>query len=216
MHLKIHVVPLYFLILLFSNTLEADRNSGFNKSADNNEWKLRKDAHGIQVFTREYPDLRVKEYKAVTVCNSGIQEVAAILEDFASYPNWINNCKSLEVIERKNETVVTNYIRIAFPWPLHDRDGIWQVHTIFNNDSIYMNRIISKPKIVPEKKGIVRMQNAHGGWKVEKLEDGRTKISQQFLADPGGDLPAWVVNLFLVDSPHDSFKNLRKLLGEKR
>jgi ribosome-associated toxin RatA of RatAB toxin-antitoxin module len=177
---------------------------------------LKKDANGIKIYTRDYPDSPVKEFLAITSCNSSLETVIAVLEDIAAYPEWFRNCKSVRTLKRPNDSTIANYVEISFPWPLSNRDGIWEATTVINNESTYISEIRSRPELVPEEKGIVRMHLAQGNWKLEKLNNRQTKISQQFIADPAGSIPGWVVNLFLVDGPYDSFMNLLAILGEER
>jgi hypothetical protein len=36
------------------------------------------------------------------------------------------------------------------------------------------------------------------------------EVTYEVHADPGGNLPAWVINMFLVDTPFNDLKNLQK------
>jgi hypothetical protein len=181
-----------------------------------NAWDLKKDANDIQIYTRDYPDSPVKEFLAITICNSSLPDVVTLINNIEGYPKWLRSCKLVEPVKNESNLAQTNYVEISFPWPLSNRDGIWESTTITNTESTYFAEIRSRPELVPEKKGIVRMNNACGYWKIEKLINGQTKITQQFFADPEGNIPGWVVNLFLVDGPYDTFMNLLELLGEKR
>jgi hypothetical protein len=186
------------------------------QAGSESEWDLRKDADGIKIYTRDYPDSPVKEFMAVTACNSELSEVVRIINDIKEYPNWLRSCKSVTPLKSDAGKSFVSYVEITFPWPLSNRDGIWESTVVTDNDWVYYSEIRSRPELVPEKKGIVRMHNACGFWKIEKLKSGQTRITQQFFADPEGNIPGWVVNLFLVDGPYDTFLNLLELLGEPR
>lgn len=187
-----------------------------SQSGVENEWDLRKETNGILVYTRNYPDSPVKEFLAVTTCNSSLDRVVELINDIEGYPEWLRSCKLVKSIRNQPGKSTINYVEITFPWPLSNRDGIWESTTVTHNESLFYAKIRSRPDLVPEKKGIVRMHYANGFWKVEKLKNGKTKITQQFFADPEGNIPGWVVNLFLVDGPYDTFMNLLALLGEER
>lgn len=180
-----------------------------------NAWNLKKEANDIQIYTRDYPDSPVKEFLAITTTSSSLESVISVLDDIASYPKWFRNCKSVETIRRANDSTVANYVEISFPWPLSNRDGVWEETILIRNETVYYSEIKSRPELVPEKKNLVRMHNACGYWKVEKMKNGKTKITQQFFADPEGSIPGWVVNLFLVDGPYDTFMNLHDILNSK-
>ncbi|MBZ4171030.1 hypothetical protein JYG45_24340, partial [Escherichia fergusonii] len=67
----------------------------------------------------------------------------------------------------------------------------------------------NKPTYLPEKKNIVRIQQSSGKWLISPLNNGLTRIEYVLQVDPGGWLPAWLVNLFAARGPYESFKNLR-------
>ena len=202
-------------IILTGFTTESNGSHNLIQPDTQHDWNLKKDANGIMIYTRDYPNSPVKEFLAVTVCDHNLETVVDIINDINGYPKWLRSCKLVKPVMNTNGKSTINYVEISFPWPLSNRDGIWESATISNSQDIFYAKIKSRPELVPEKKGIVRMHNACGYWKVEKLKNGRTKITQQFFADPEGNIPGWVVNLFLVDGPYDTFMNLLSLLGEE-
>ena len=75
----------------------------------------------------------------------------------------------------------------------------------------------SKPKSVPPKKGMVRVQAMSGYWAfIPVLVDGKNsknvKVTYELSIDPGGSLPKWLVNTLAVDFPFYTLKNLRELV----
>lgn len=211
------IITLINISILLTNSSSESIGTRFPIRQDTkNEWNLKKDANGITVYTRDYPDSPVKEFLVMTTCNASLESVVTVINDINGYPKWQKACKLVKPIENVKSTSMISYVEITFPWPLNNRDGIWESTTITHNESLYYAEIKSRPELVPEKKGIIRMHNACGYWKVEKLKSGQTKITQQFFADPEGSIPGWVVNLFLVDGPYDTFMNLLSLLGEER
>jgi hypothetical protein len=63
---------------------------------------------------------------------------------------------------------------------------------------------------IPEKKGVVRLPEGRGLWVFTPLENGKTEVYHRFGGDPGGNIPAWIVNMFLVDGPHKTILGLQE------
>ena len=42
------------------------------------------------------------------------------------------------------------------------------------------------------------------------------KVSYFLNVDPGGSIPAWLVNLAVAEGPYESFRNLKRQLSEVR
>ena len=62
-----------------------------------------------------------------------------------------------------------------------------------------------------EEDDYVRMTVAKGYWILTPTQEG-TNIEYSFLADPAGNIPAWLANQVIVDNPLKTIKGLREYL----
>jgi hypothetical protein len=53
-------------------------------------------------------------------------------------------------------------------------------------------------------------------WTITPLKDGSLSLEYQLLVDPGGSVPAWLVNLAVVDGPFETMSALREKVKEKK
>ena len=58
----------------------------------------------------------------------------------------------------------------------------------------------------------VRMVAEYGNYLLERLYRDTTRITWQQYVDPGGSLPAWLVNSMLTDLPFRSLQSFRELV----
>ena len=65
---------------------------------------------------------------------------------------------------------------------------------------------------MPAQDGAVRTLKLKGEWILEALENGQTRVTYEVNADPGGLLPAWLVNLGSRKLPLKTLKNMREQL----
>ena len=63
--------------------------------------------------------------------------------------------------------------------------------------------------MVPVKPKVVRIANSNGKWVLTPLSNGHVKVVYTLHADPGGSIPAWLINLFVTQGPRQSFKKLK-------
>ena len=63
--------------------------------------------------------------------------------------------------------------------------------------------------LVPEKKGIVRINNSLGKWIITPLDNNQVRVEYTLHVDPAGSLPSWLVNMFSGEAPMQIFENLR-------
>jgi hypothetical protein len=66
--------------------------------------------------------------------------------------------------------------------------------------------------MVDIKKDIVRVNQSKGHWVLTPAGRDRTKIEYTLHTDPGGNVPAWAVNLFAAEGPLETFKSMKRQL----
>lgn len=186
-----------------------------NALAQETDWKLEKEKDGIAVFTREVGGMKIKEFKATTVINSEIEFLVTMVFDVEEYDKWIDNIKSAEVVKKISEDELYIYSEVKVPWPFDDRDIV--TYDKVNRDissGVVTITITGVEGFVPEKKGVVRMPESGGFWQFTPQKDGKIAIVYQYLADPGGGIPDWLVNMFLVDGPFKTLENMKRIAEE--
>jgi hypothetical protein len=180
------------------------------------DWKLRKQKSGIEVYTRFVEGSLFDEFKGlVTLKNTSVNEVLDVILNVENYTNLYPDCINAKMLEQKKKYHDIYYFSIKAPWPVKNRDSVYESVTKISEDKKYA-RIVLKPlgNYIEEKKGFVRMYNGNGFWELEETEDNTIQITYQFLSDPGGKVPAWLSNSMVVSSPFQTLINLRDILNE--
>lgn len=180
-------------------------------------WKIAKDANGIRVYTRSVEGLDVNEFKAVTTSEAPLSAMVAVFTDVPAYPAWLFNCVAAEVLERNAPGRFTYYLETKTPFPFDHRDMVQQLSIQQNPDTkVVRVQLENLPTFTDTKEDIVRMPVADGFWILKPLADQQVELTFQYRFDPGGNIPAWTVNLFLVKSPYETLINLRERLKEEK
>lgn len=178
-----------------------------------NEWKKSLDKDNIIIFTRSVDSSPFHEFLAETEMNGSIDKFKEIITDFEGYPDWLPDCKSAEVFENPDTNDFTYHMRIKVPFPFSNRDIIQQI-ILRESENELTVEIISWPKKIPKEKDYVRMEKADGHWLIKQISEEKVLIKFQYLADPGGGVPTWLVNTFIVKNPHKTLQNLRGLMAD--
>jgi hypothetical protein len=129
-------------------------------------------------------------------------------------PEWIYKNKKSYILKQLTPTNFIYYNETVLPWPASNRDAV--IHLIIYPDSLHhIVRVnaVSEPKFIGEVEGIVRIPYSKASWYV--VETGnKISIDYTFEVDPGGSLPAWLVNMMADKGPYESFDKLRIKLKE--
>jgi ribosome-associated toxin RatA of RatAB toxin-antitoxin module len=176
-------------------------------------WKLQKDKDGIQVYSGDFPDSKIRAIKVVAIYTASSEEIGDRVMDINSAPDWVSHLKSSYLIKQVSKNELYYYAEVSLPWPVANRDFV--AHLTRNEDMQTKAITIEGPAVtgvVPEKKGIIRINNSTGKWIITPLENNQVKVEYSLHVDPAGSIPTWLVNMFSGDAPMEIFQNLRKQL----
>lgn len=178
---------------------------------NDNPWNPSKSGHGVKVYTRAVPGSSIKEIKAELELDCSLNTAVACLTDIPSYPLWIYQMTEARVIKQINNTEFQVYQRVKTPWPLDDRDVCG--HYALKQDPNTMEVSLlthSVPKILPAVAGVVRVQKNKTTWIIKPIGKHKNKCEYSLLLDPAGEVPAWIINLFISEGPYSSLVKLKQ------
>ena len=189
----------------------------FVSSAFASEWELKKDVDGVKVYTKSIEGSKIKAFKGTVTLDVKLDTVIAVLKDIDAFPQWIPDLKEARQLELKDMEQI-HYLHTDAPWPVSDRDGIYQYTYIRNKMAEaphVLVKIISLPDYLPKKDNIVRITDVDGYWKLTPTTNG-VEVVYRIHANPGGGLPKWLVNSKIVDTPFKSLTNLKERVKEPK
>lgn len=170
----------------------------------------------IRVYTRKVKGSDFKAFRAVTRVNSTLTGLVALLEDADVAKDWVFKCRRMELIESVSPTQSYYYMITDMPWPVKNRDSVSLATVTQNADTGQVRvNITAANDIKKSKKGYVRIHEMTGYWLFTSLEAGLVEVIYEAHADPGGGLPSWLVNSFVVDAPLNTLRGLREKIGNE-
>ncbi len=178
--------------------------------ANEPEWTLEREAEGITVETRPVPDSGVREFRGVTEVAAPTEEILALLRDSDRFSAWFPNTPESRLLARE-DGVSYRYSVMATPWPISERDNV--LRSSLHSDpatSIVQIDLEAAPEYYAEQSGRVRVRRARGSWTLEPLAERRTRVTFRMHLEPGGDIPEWMVNTRVVETPFEALTNLRE------
>lgn len=176
-------------------------------------WKLQKDKKGIQVFTRKNPKSIVDEFKTVMILDAELKFVKVLVENVDKHTLWQENCTRSEILKQQDAKTKYIYYTTDVPWPIKDRDIVIYQRKYVGEDGSIRYTMEPKPDFIPLNDDFVRINNSFGSWRLIPMGN-QVKVIHQFYGDPEGNIPAWIVNLFIIEGPYNTFINLRELVTQ--
>ncbi len=193
-----HVALACSLSILMTATVQAE------------DWKLAKDEDGIKVYLSEVPGSKYKAYRGVTTIKADMATLRALQEDVRGSCAWIHECREQKLLKYEGAESWT-YTRFNTPWPVTPRDSVLHVTTSVDADGSVTRTLEGVADYVPPEKGYVRVTRVEGLWKLTPNGAGQVEVVYQVQTEPGGSVPSWLANSFVVDAPYNTLHALRKL-----
>jgi len=199
-------------ILIFSFLLTFSMQAQTDQKQD---WKLVKEEGKTKVFTRSNKDSKIKEVRIKTQMDVDFDHLLKLLTEVESYDKWVFKSRNPKVLQEVDENEMYYFVESDFPFPLSDRDMVIHSQQWLDPVSrVYTSKSVGVPDYIPRKKKMVRMPMLESYWKVWPLADGRVEIDYRAIADPGGNLPAWLINMAITQGPTKTMRKLEKLAQE--
>ena len=176
------------------------------------KWELVKDKNGIKIYTSQQADSKYKLVKVNALLPGKLEKVENLLQTPENNKNWIFKTNESYIIKRNSKDEIISYSSTALPWPASDRDLVAKSNFKYNADHSFKVILKGEQGIYPEKKNKVRVLFFYNTWDVKSDGKGNVMIDYFLQIDPGGSLPAWVINLFVAKGPYETFMNLSQLI----
>ena len=181
----------------------------FEGITDNiNDWVLKKNENNIKVYLRKN-EKNTSEYLAETVIGSDIESILKFILDFDNSYKWMYRLEESKILEKSNDTLFYVYFKMEMGWPLKKRDLVSDVK-ISREDNIVTVDLTSTPRYIPLDKNLIRIIDSKSTWTLSKTDSNETKVTLQSYAEID-NIPSFVIDMFILDGPLHSMKNLRKI-----
>ncbi len=174
-------------------------------------WELKKEKDGIKVYLANSNETNIKQFKVETFVKAKPREIADAVVDLENNYKWFVDVEKAQLLKQlgKNEFVFKQVIQV--PFPFKDREVIEYCAVIELPNGVLRIDLKEDNTFIPETEDYVRMPISRGYWILTPSGAG-TDIEYSFLADPGGSIPAWLANQFIVNNPLKTIKGLREYL----
>jgi hypothetical protein len=177
-------------------------------------WELRKNKDGIKIYTRVNSETQASEFKAEALMDIPLEKILSVLKDPTNYNKWMSDLKYAKTIKTVNDNKWYTYYIAEVPWPLEDRDLVYLINLKNEPGKITMS-LNSNPEFIPESKDYVRMKVAYGKWILTEKGENKTHVYYHLYAEPEIDVPLWIMNMFIVDGPFETLRDLRAYAKSK-
>lgn len=207
MHLK--GLILVILFCCFGFTFQSAHHSA-------DPWELQKDQDNIKIYVKKNNNHAVNEVKAVTRFSSSLNGLVAFVKDIAMHEQYIERCKAAFIIKNVNDSELYYYQETEAPWPVSNRYAViyYKISQAANKTVTIQSHNVTG--LLPQKANMVEVPALKANWTFTPKGNGVVEGEYYLYVNPGGNIPVWLINLFLVDGPYNTLLKMKKLLAQSK
>jgi len=185
------------------------------------DWKKIGESNGIVGYTKPTSLSSVDELKGVGIVEAPVAVIEALLRDTPAGTEFMYRCKESEVVTapelKSTADTVYAYNVLSMPYPVSDRDVVAKVDFTIDKATgtlyIHANGIKSNYKVDKNK---VRAPLLIADYILVPKGSNKTEVTYMVLADPGGKLPSFVVNLLSKNMSIQTISEIRKMVKKDK
>ena len=173
-------------------------------------WKLVRDESAIQVYTAQANGDAFKHIYATAILPAPVSKVVDLVKNVNRYKEWGYYCQKSELLVAKPNEIIFYYVSDV-PWPLSKRDLVSKMTIYDINKEEVMIRSHQLNGYMPIQPKMVRIPESNAVWHFKAWANGSTRATYTLQLNPGGNIPAWIVNPFIAIGPYETLKKLQDL-----
>ncbi len=181
-------------------------------------WELKEyeEDKNIQVFTRTVEGSPLDEFRGVTQIKTSVNSLVALFKDADAAPDWMYEVTEFKAIERMSENNNIYYLVNNAPWPVTDRDIYIQLELSADANGVVNTKITGHSDYKADREDHIRMLNLKSHWTFTPKADGMVEVVYQVHADPGGDLPSFLANTVMIETPLNSLDKMHDIIQDEK
>jgi len=181
--------------------------------AQQESWEKVVDDDQLSVWTRPRADSSYKEARGEVVINASAQKIFSVIVSAETCIHWVYSCVESHVISRPIPQDGIVYMRTNSLWPISDRDSVFYAKTFYNPErGEFKTEMEHRNDVLAPVEGVVRITAMRGSWTVTQISPDQSKVVFWSHVEPGGLLPAALVNLALSKLHSHSLNALREFI----
>jgi hypothetical protein len=181
-------------------------------------WQTIRSEDGILVSRQAIAGSSLLAFRGEGDVDAPILVVGSVLIDEKHAPEWVDSVVEVRLLRRISDVEQVTYTHISTPFILSDRESVTRERLVVDpvKQSLVIN-IVSVDDPLAPKTGRVRVRLDQGSFSLASIDGGRrTHVIAEIHADPGGNIPSWIVNTFQKSWGFNTLTNLRKQVRRSR
>jgi len=172
----------------------------------------------LKIFTCPVPSSDFLSFVAVATIDAPQHAVMSLLYDVDVATEWVWKTREMRVLQELSEDegrIV--YQLVSAPWPVSDREIITRSQGYMDPEtSEIFIKLECMADFLPKNDKYVRVPALEGAWNIIPLSEKQCRVVFRLHIEPGGEIPSWLANIAVIDTPYHTLVNLREMVKREK
>ncbi len=179
------------------------------------DWKIASDKDNITLWTKDFPNSEIKQFKLKTIIKADFDKAYSVLKDVERMNLWYDRVSSVTLLKRISPNEGIYLLEYGLPFPFENRVATIRGVIDYNKDKgkITVNTSYHPFEVPKNKSEMLQIKTIGSTWEVTKLPNGQIEIIHSGHMNPGGNIPNWLINDGVTSGPIKTIKAFKKRLA---
>ncbi len=172
----------------------------------------------LKIFTCPVPTSAFLSFVTIATIDAPQHAVLSLLYDIEVATEWVWKTKEMRLLQelREDEGRIV-YQLVSAPWPVSDREIITRSQGYMDPEtSEVFIKLECVADYLPKNDKYVRVPELQGGWNIIPLSENQCRVVFRLHIEPGGEIPSWLANIAVIDTPYHTMVNLREMVKKEK
>lgn len=172
----------------------------------------------LKIFTCPVPSSDFLSFVAVATIDAPQHSVLSLLYDIDVATEWVWKTKEMRLLkELTDDEGRIVYQLVSAPWPVSDREIITRSQGYMDPEtSEIFIKLECLADYLPRNDKYVRVPQLEGAWNIVPLSENQCRVVFRLHIEPGGEIPSWLANIAVIDTPYHTLVNLREMVKKEK
>lgn len=177
---------------------------------------LKKANGDLKVFSCPVENEKMNFIKVEMILeNTTPDELLDFVRDVENYTNWQYHTIEAVILKVSDSSIIYRTV-VEAPWPVSNREMVTEIKSRYDSSEKNLQVVTRSTNYAyPGSEELVRVPFSMGVWNVSVQGNSTLRIDYTLKIDPGGSVPAWLLNMAIAEGPFQSFSNLKTKLSGK-
>ena len=177
-------------------------------------WELVKNNSGIELWTKDFPESKIKQFKLRTLISCSLHDAYVVLKDIKNMSHWYDRIKKVELLKEISQNEGMYLLEYELPIPFENRFSTVYGKIEFTPDKLTATTEYKKFHLPGGYDDKIIVTQLWSTWEIIPKSEGQVEVTHSGFMDPKGNIPDWLINDGVTSGPLKTIRAFKNQISQ--